>query len=67
MRLSSTTEKCPFQSLLLSKAATAVRAPCLAEESEVRKSTIPLREGSLRRKAGSPKSLSNVNYSGCLG
>jgi len=57
MRSSSTTAKCPAQSVRLSKAATATRATCDGDGAETRKRTMPLEVGSLERNANSPKSL----------
>lgn len=60
MRKSSTTAKCPVQSVRLARAATAACAACRDDGAEMRKRIIPLSAGSLRRNANSPKSLSNV-------
>lgn len=60
MRSSSTTAKCPAQSVRLSKAATARRTTYEGEDSEIRNKTMPLDAGSPQRKASSPKFLSKV-------
>jgi len=60
MRPSSTTAKCPAQSVRLSSAATATRATCAEDGVEMRNKMMPLETGSLARKANSPKSLSKV-------
>jgi hypothetical protein len=60
IRSSSTTAKCPAQSVRLSSAATATRATCAGEGIEIRKRMIPFEAGSPNRNANSPKSLSKV-------